>query len=235
MLQIGICDDMSEVRMKLRVLLERLLEAQSIQCQLFEFSSGEGLLSWYQKHSGELDLVFLDIEMGGMNGMEAAKILRSLDESLQFVFVTGYTEYVFDGYAVGALGYLIKPPKSAQLEDVLKRALSAIHRHEPELFFCRNGDSHYRIRRDEILYFQSAGRQVTCVTRERSYVFYAKLDEVAETLDEGFVRIHQRYLVRAGAVEQMDSAEVSIGGETLPISRAHSQAALLALVRAAFS
>ena len=235
MLQIGICDDMSEVRMKLRILLERLLEAQSIQCQLYEFSSGEGLLSWYEKHRGELDLVFLDIEMGGMNGMEAAKLLRAADESLQLVFVTGYTDYVFDGYAVGALGYLIKPPKLSQLQDVLTRALSAIHRQEPELFFCRNGDSHYRIRKDAILYFQSAGRQVTCVTKERSYAFYAKLDEVTEKLGEGFVRIHQRYLVCANAVERMDSAEVSIGGKTLPISRTHSQAALLALARASFS
>lgn len=234
MLQIGICDDMSEVRMKLRVLLERLLEAQNIQCQLFEFSSGEGLLAWYQNHSGELDLVFLDIEMGEINGMETAKLLRAADESLQLVFVTGYTDYVFDGYAVGALGYLIKPPKLSQLEDVLKRALSAIQRQEPELFFCRNGDSHYRIRKDAILYFQSAGRQVICVTKKRSYPFYAKLDEVARELGEGFVRIHQRYLVQANAVEHIDSSEVAVGSETLPVSRAYSQAALLALARAAF-
>lgn len=234
MLQIGICDDMSDVRMKLRALLERLLEAQSIQCRIFEFSSGEGLLGWYEKHSGELDLIFLDIEMGEMNGMEAAKALRQQDESLQLVFVTGYTDYVFDGYAVGALGYLIKPPKSGQLEDVLTRALSSIHRQEPELFFCKNGDSYYRIRKDAILYFQSAGRQVTCVTKEHSYLFYAKLDEVAQQIGEGFVRIHQRYLVRAAAVERIDSVGVTANGQTLPVSRAYSQAALLALARAAF-
>lgn len=234
MLQIGICDDMSDVRIKLHVLLERLLEAQSVQCQIFEFSSGEGLLAWYKKHSGELDLVFLDIEMGDMNGMETAKLLRAGDASLQLVFVTGYTDYVFDGYAVGALGYLIKPPKAEQLEEVLKRALSAIQRQEPELFFCRNGDSYFRIRRDAILYVQSAGRQVTCVTKERSYVFYAKLDEVAQELGDGFVRIHQRYLVRAGAVVRIDSTAVSLNGDTLPVSRAYSQSALLALARASF-
>lgn len=234
MLQIGICDDMSDVRMKLRALLERLLEAQSVQCQIFEFSSGEGLLSWYAKHGGELDLVFLDIEMGGMNGMEAAKALREQDASLQLVFVTGYTDYVFDGYSVEALGYLLKPPKPEQLAGVLTRALAAIHRHEPELFFCRNGDSHYRIQRDAILYFQSSGRQVTCVTPERSYPFYAKLDEVAQEVGGEFVRIHQRYLVRAGAVERIGSSEVSVNGEALPVSRAYSQVALLALAKAAF-
>lgn len=235
MFQIGICDDQNDVRMKLHALLERLLEKQHIQYQIFLFSSGEGMLSWYEKHSGELDLVFLDIEMGGMNGMDAAKILRSLDESLQLVFVTGYTDYVFDGYAVGALSYLIKPPKLIQLEDVLIRALSAIRRHEPELFFCHNGSSHYRIRKDSILYFQSSGRQVICVTKKRCYPFYAKLDDVAMELDKGFVRIHQRYLVQANAVEHFDINEVTVGSETLPVSRAHSKVALLELARAAFS
>lgn len=235
MLQIGICDDMAQVRLTLRVLLERLLEARNIPYQIFEFSSGEGLLSWYAKHSGELDLVLLDIEMGGMNGMEAAQALRAQDSTLQLVFVTGYTDYVFDGYAVGALGYLIKPPKAEQLESIVSRALAALHRHEPELFFCRNGDSVYRIQKQSVLYFQSNGRQVTCVTKERSYTFYDKLDRVAQEVGSGFVRIHQRYLVRAGAVQRIDSSEVDINGQTLPVSRAYSQSALLALARATFS
>ena len=234
MLQIGICDDVNDVRMKLRVLLQRLLEAQRIEFQIFEFSSGEGLFSWYKKHSGELDLVFLDIEMGGMNGMEVAKLLRAGDGSIQLVFVTGYTDYVFDGYTVGALGYLLKPPKLEQLEQVLTRALSAIQRQEPKLFFCKNGDSYFRIRRDTILYFQSSARQVICVTKERSYSFYAKLDEVARGLGEEFVRIHQRYLVRAGAVERIDGSEVSVGAAILPVSRAYSEEALLALAKASF-
>lgn len=235
MLQVGICDDMGDVRIKLRVLLERLLEAQSIQCQIFEFSSGEGLLAWYTKHCGELDLVFLDIEMGGINGMEAAKALREQDANIQLVFVTGYTDYVFDGYTVGALGYLIKPPQLGQLEETLTRALSALHRQEPKLFFCRNGESFYRIPKEKILYFQSSGRLVTCVTRERRYPFYAKLDQVSQDVGEDFVRVHQRYLVRAGAVERIDSAQVTINGESLPVSRGYSHGALLALAQAAFS
>lgn len=235
MFQIGICDDQKDVRMKLHVLLERLLETKGIQCQIFEFSSGEGLLSWYEKHCGELDLIFLDIEMGGMNGMETAKILRAQDESLQLVFVTGYADYVFDGYGVGALGYILKPPKPEQLEQVITKAISTIHRQSPQLFFCRDGESFYRIQKDTILYFQSQARRVICVTTERNYSFYAKLDEVAQEVGESFVRIHQRYLVRAEAVERIDSSEVTLNGETLPVSRAYSHAALLALARATFS
>lgn len=123
------------------------------------------------------------------------------DQSLQLVFVTGYSDYVFDGYEVGALGYLLKPAGAEELEKVLTRALTALQRQEEELFFCRSGEVFYRIRRDAILYFRSDRRQVTCVTPRRAYIFYGKLDQVAAQLGAEFVRIHQRYLVRAGAVD----------------------------------
>ena len=79
---------------------------------------------------GELDLVFLDIEMEGTNGMDTARALREADQSLQLVFVTGYSDYVFDGYEVGALGYLLKPAGAEELEKVLTRALTALQRQE---------------------------------------------------------------------------------------------------------
>ena len=112
MLRIGICDDSAKARLSLHAMLERLLEKRAVESQIYEFSSGEGLLGWIEKHTGEVDLVFLDIEMGGMNGMEAAKALRAQSDTLQLVFVTGYTDFVFDGYSVGALGYVMKPPQA---------------------------------------------------------------------------------------------------------------------------
>ena len=171
MLQIGICDDSREARQALRWALERLLEMQAIQSQIFEFSSGEGVLTWAEHHRGELDLVFLDIEMDTMNGMETARALREQEERLQLVFVTGYADYVYDGYAVGALGYLLKPAKEGQLDDILSRALAALFRNRSEMYVCRNGDSFYRIPRSEILYFSSDRRQVQCITAQRTYTF----------------------------------------------------------------
>lgn len=190
MLQIGICDDARESRFQLRVLLERALEGRSAPARLLEFSSGDALLGWMDRHAGELDLVFLDIEMEGTNGMDTARALREADQSLQLVFVTGYSDYVFDGYEVGALGYLLKPAGAEELEKVLTRALTALQRQEEELFFCRSGEVFYRIRRDAILYFRSDRRQVTCVTPRRAYIFYGKLDQVAAQLGAEFVRIH---------------------------------------------
>lgn len=235
MLRIGICDDSADARVALRAALERALERRrsGADTSFFEFSSGEGLLRWLCSHAGELDLVFLDIEMGELNGMETARRLREADEGLLLVFVTGYTDYVFDGYSVGALGYLMKPPKPDQLDGVLDRAAEARLREGDQAFLCRSGETLYRIPKKSILYFASDRRQVTCVSAARTYTFYGKLDDVERDVGESFVRVHQRYLVRTAAVERMEGSQVFVGGEALPVSRACRSAALAALARTA--
>ena len=235
MLRIGICDDSADARVALRAALERALERRrsGADTSFFEFSSGEGLLRWLEKHAGELDLVFLDIEMGELDGMETARRLREADEGLLLVFVTGYTDYVFDGYSVGALGYLMKPPKPDQLDGVLDRAAEARLREGDQAFLCRSGETLYRIPKKTILYFASDRRQVTCVSAARTYTFYGKLDDVERDVGESFVRVHQRYLVRTAAVERMEGSQVFVGGEALPVSRACRSAALAALARTA--
>lgn len=232
MLRIGICDDVSEARMTLRAALERALERRRMEGTFFEFSSGEGLLRWLERHAGELDLVFLDIKMGDLDGMDAARRLRALDGDLQLVFVTGYDKYVFDGYAVGALGYLLKPPGPEQLDDVLDRAAAALLREKDRTFFCRSGDVLYRIPLKNILYFYSDRRRVVCVAGGREYAFYEKLDRVARDVGADFVRIHQRYLVRAAAVDRVEGGQVFVGDAALPVSRSCRPAALAALARA---
>lgn len=107
--------------MHLRARLERVLEPHRDMDRVLEFSSGEGLLRWVENHPGELNLIFLDMEMGQLDGMETARRLRQIEESLPLVFVTGYTEHVFEGYTVGALGYLLKPVREDQLKEVLSR------------------------------------------------------------------------------------------------------------------
>ena len=233
MLRIGICDDLADARLVLRSALERILETRKIQGQFFEFSSGETLLRWYDHHAGELDAVFLDMELHELDGMETARRLRAADGGLQLVIVTGYADHVFDGYSVGALGYLLKPPKAEQLEEVLDRAQAALVRDLDRAYICRSGDTRYRIPVANILYFVSDRRQVTCVTEGRDYTFYGKLDAVAEEVGAAFVRVHQRYLVRAGAVDRMEGGEVVLrDGQHLPVSRSCQQSALLALTRA---
>lgn len=233
MLRIGICDDLADARLVLRSALERILETRKIQGQFFEFSSGETLLHWYDHHAGELDIIFLDMELHELDGMETARQLRAADAGLQLAFVTGYADHVFDRYSVGALGYLMKPPRQEQLEAVLDRAQAALVRELDRAYVCRNGDTHYRIPISNILYFASDRRQVQCVTQGQTYTFYGKLDAVAAEVGAEFIRIHQRYLVRAGAVDRIEGSELVLrSGERLPVSRSCQRTALAALARA---
>lgn len=130
MIRIGICDDIYDARIQLRAALERVLESRGPQGSFVEFSSGEQLLRWLASHRGELDVLFLDIKMSGIDGMETAERIREADDDLELVFVTCYSDRVFDGYSVGALAYLMKPAKSSRLEPLVDRILSKLSQNE---------------------------------------------------------------------------------------------------------
>lgn len=118
MLRIAICDDDRNARDALRIQLEKILIEDNEEI-VYEFSSGTNAASWLANHPSEIDLLFLDMEMKGLNGTETAERIRTFDEQLVIVFVTGYSDYVFDGYRVGALDYLMKPVSEARLRQLL--------------------------------------------------------------------------------------------------------------------
>lgn len=229
MIKIGVCDDSAQSRFTLTVMLERQLETFDKEPFCYEFSSGERMLSWLSKYPGELDILFLDIEMPGMDGMETARKIRSADANIMIVFVTGFADYVFDGYAVNALDYLLKPVDPKRLNAVLKRMLSVLELRAPESYSFKNMDGLFRIPRNEILYLQSEGRKIHLATAVRTYTFYEKLDTVQKELGRGFVRIHQRYLVRCDKVTAFRGDHVEIGSVHLPVSRTNRADAMQAI------
>lgn len=236
MLRIAMCDDETEAREALYLLLDQELHEESEQI-VYEFSTGTAAANWLQKHPGEIDLLFLDVEMDGMNGMETARKIRTFDQNLLIVFVTGFADYVFDGYSVGAMDYLMKPVSKEKLRELLARVRAQIAQGEEDAFVVKNTEGTYRFLKTEIRWFYSDKRKVVLVTDRGGYEFYAKLDEVEAQLLNGkekgqFVRIHQRYLVNTKWVEQIGSASVQIGDEELPISRAYKETATKKLAEA---
>ena len=230
MLRIGICDDTAAARENLRLLCLKHFRLE--EPDFFEFSTGDGAVRWLKGHPGALDLLFLDIEMPGISGMEAAEAIRAFDWEVLLAFVTGYTDYVYDGYAMGAVGYLVKPVSEEKLSSLLDRAAAALEQRAPAVYTLRNAQGMFKVPLREILYAASDRRQVTLTTSRGDYTFYGKLDDVAAQLGAGFVRIHQRYLVNARAVSAVVGASVQVGEARLPISRSLHQQAAMALARA---
>lgn len=234
MLRIAICDDETDARDALRFQLEKILieDAEEI---VYEFSSGTNAASWLANHPGEIDLLFLDVEMKGLNGMETAEKIRTFDEQIIIAFVTGYADYVFDGYHVGALDYLVKPASEEKLRQLIGRVRTKSAQEEPRTFNLKNMDGTWRFRLCDILYFYSDRRKVTLVTAKGEYSFYARLDAIGEQLSPDFVRIHQRYLINPSHVEHLGSETVTINGREFPCSRRYRETALSKIARSMMS
>lgn len=182
MLRIALCDDEQEARDQLRFQLEKSIYETDEEI-VYEFSSGETAVRWLKKHPGEIDLLFLDVEMKEMTGMEAAERIREFDKTILLVFVTGYSEYVFDGYRTGALDYVMKPAGEERIRQIVSRAREAFYSRREKDFVFQNQEGTFRIALDQILYFYSDRRQVYLVTENREYAFYGKLSEVQFQVD----------------------------------------------------
>lgn len=231
MLRIAVCDDESRARNALRFSLEKIIEEDTEKI-VYEFSTGTGAVSWLKQHPGEIDLLFLDVEMEGLSGMEAAGKIREFDHKLIIVFVTGYPDYVFDGYKVQALDYLLKPTYETRLREVLQRVRNALSVTQSEQFAFQNADGVYRLYLSDILYCYSERRKVFVVTRNKNISTYAKLDDVQKQIGPGFIRIHQRFLVNVDRVELIKNDVVVIAGQELPISRSMKSAVSTKLAKA---
>ena len=232
MLRIGILDDEEQAREELIYSLSRLFHKEENDLKIIEFSTGRELLSWLEMREGEMDICFLDIEMEGLNGMETARKIRAFNQELALIFVTGYQDYVFDGYSVGAMGYLMKPFSEKQLKETVSLALARMFRREKDIFTIQNKEGIFKLPLSNILYFYSSGRKINAVTNGRIYSFYGKMKETEEKAGDRFIRIHQRYLVQAAKVDAVEGEQVTIGTAVLPVSRNYQKSALLAFMKA---
>ena len=125
MLRIALCDDEQEARDQLRFQLEKSLYETDEEI-VYEFSSGETAVRWL-KNIRERSIFFFWMWNEEMTGMEAAERIREFDKTILLVFVTGYSEYVFDGYRTGALDYVMKPAGEERIRQIVSRAREAFY------------------------------------------------------------------------------------------------------------
>lgn len=217
MLQLAVCDDEKVFRSDLRKILGTELELCGIDYHISEFTSGEELIAGLEK--ADCQILFLDIEMKGIDGVETARRLRETKRQMEIIFVTSYADFVFQGYEVRALNYILKPYEPEKIAAVLHTAPEALDIEAEKYYVIDQRGGSIRVPLSSVKYFSSERRTVHAVTTEREYTFYEKLSDLETELPDTFVRIHNRYLVHLKYLEAVRQNTAVVDGEELPVSR----------------
>ncbi len=217
MYRLAICDDSQADTAYLQGLLEKWAARRETALKTEVFPSAEAFLFQYEEDPS-FDLLLLDIEMGRMSGVELARKIRQENSSVQIVFVTGYMEYIAQGYDVEALHYLLKPVTEEKLWAVLDRAQLRMKAREKEL--CLSvPEGTVRIPLREIRYLEVARNYVTICGLEPCTV-KKTLNELEKELDESFFRTGRSYIVNLHFVRKITRTQVILkDGRELPLSR----------------
>ncbi len=216
-LTIAICDDNEEQIAVLRRLLGEWAEDKPFALVIDEYVSAESFLFSYPENP--CGLLLLDIEMRELNGMALAKKLRENGDMLPIVFVTGYSEYMSDGYEVEALHYLLKPVDREKLFSVLDRY---VKRREPKKeILLRCGGSSVRIAPEAVVYCEAMGKKTRVVMSDaQTLMCDIGINGMMKTLTGDFVFCHRSYIVNLRYVRSIGREGLRLdGGESIPVSR----------------
>lgn len=227
MICIAIVEDEVRERAHLRDCLTYMAEKERLEFDIVEFGSGEAFLGGYQP---VYDIVLMDIELPGINGMETAKALRRLDSFVLLVFVTNMVQYAVSGYEVDALNYILKPVNRFDFALKMNKAISRTAKRTEESVQIRAGKDLYMLPVAAIRYLEVDGHYIVYHTTEGDYSEYITLKEAEKKLDKPyFVRCNRCYLVNLKYVAAVRDDVVQVGRDELLISRPQKKAFLNAL------
>lgn len=230
MINIGICDDEASMRRLLRAPLEQKLQLLGADYRIFEYDCGETLLT--RPETEWLDILFLDIEMKQLSGMETARNLRKRDSHTLLIFVTAYPDFVFQGYEVHAFHYILKPYENQKIMKVLEQAVKELGQNREHYFTLEQKSGTTKIPAKKILAFSSDRRKIIISLEDGNKLeFYGKLDAVETDLPDYFIRCHNRHLVNLNYVTALEKDGCTLRSQSFPVSRAYRQSVEIAFAR----
>lgn len=216
MYRFAICDDVAADADYIKSLILEWNREAGQPLRIESYPSAEAFLFAYEDDDS-VDVLFLDIEMKEMSGVELAGRLREMGAGLQIVFITGYMDYIGQGYDVEALHYLLKPVTGEKLRPVLDRAMKRLAARENALLLTC-GSATTRVPLHEIRYLEVLRNYVT-VHADEGYTVKRTLKELEGELDESFYKIHRSYIVNLRFVKQVARTDVTLkDGTRLPLS-----------------
>ncbi len=228
--RIAICEDSPADGDYVNELVCRWARQAGVMADVARFASSEQFLFRYAQDKC-WDILLLDIEMGGMDGVSLARRLRKEGDPVQVVFLTGFPDFLAEGYEVSALHYLMKPIRPEKLFSVLDRAVGLLGRAEPTLVLQGAGEA-LRLKISQIQYVEAFAHSVTIVTDTEPLSLRIPISQLEQRLPEQFLRCHRSYLVNLQHIAKLSKTQVTLdSGVSLPLSRSAAGLVHRAFVR----
>ena len=219
-MNIAICEDSIEIVGILESIVFECFENNTDRFTCDTFLSGEELLKNIKTNQTTYQIYILDIEMGEVNGLEAAAEIRKTDHKAIIIFVTSHNELMQEAFEVTAFHFLVKPINREKTKQVILRALEAVQ--------VKKNTFHYKVRKkintlyfDQIEYFESYKRKIFIHTSDEVLEYYGTLKELFEQIDTTyFVQIHNSYIVNMDYIKYVDALTVMlVSGDKIAITK----------------
>lgn len=216
--KVAVVDDSSADTEYVSALAARWAESAGHAAGISVFPSAEAFLFQYEEEL-DFDILLLDIEMGELNGVDLAKRVRRGNDAVQIVFITGYPDFIAEGYEVAALHYLMKPVSYEKLCGVLDKAAANLGKTEKRLCVTYDRETDF-VPFSQLLYVEAQKQYVLIHTFDRTYRMKQSFSETLEELDECFFKCQRSFCVNLCHITRIKNGSVLLkNGEEIPISR----------------
>lgn len=222
MLWIAVCDDEVMACVKIAGKIRGILDEMKVPCTIRQFYSGQELL----QSPETFDIIFLDIIMGGMDGMRTAQLVREKAYDKLLVFISASRDYVFDAYDVEAFQYLLKPIEDKKLKRVLQKAVRKTKERSQAFIIVSRDRQQKKLFLDDIYFFEIRGRMIDAHGTGGVFSYYEQIGILEKELQgKGFFRCHKSYLVNLKYVDVYNRQELVLdNGERIAIAKRRYEA-----------
>ena len=216
MIRIAIVEDDREHALRLENALKKYADEHKLALKIRVFYN---VISFLEQYAGDYEIVFMDIMMPMMNGMDASRMLREKDENVMLIFVTSMGQYAIRGYEVSASDFIVKPVEYPSFALKFTRALSKLPKKEDRDVLIRTETGFVKLSPDRITYVEVRSHHCIYHTRSGQFRQYQTMKSVEAALDgQGFARCNNYLLVNLAYVEKIEGLTVQVAGEALQIS-----------------
>lgn len=220
MIEIAICDDDKFVVDYIVNTLTHISKKNNLYINIHTFTSGMEFISNYNT-SKSYDIIFLDILLDSLNGIDIAKHIRETNDITKIILISSSSEYILDGYDVEASNYLVKPLDYEKLYKVFIKAIKSLYNTNSKLLKINQGSKIITLPLSKVLYFEVYNRKVVAVLDSSTIEFYSRLSDIESLISNyNFVRCHRSYLVNVCKISQLSSSEIILNSLTkIPVGK----------------